>query len=289
MKKILGSVLVASLLFTNSFATNSKTISKNAIKIEKSSQNTKSHAKISQEAINAVMLTQKVLVDISKNDTKTAIKDIEKAIGKLEVVLAKRDAPLMLPIDTSVSAYEYSAKSSTIKKGLKIVKDLLDSGKVQEARRFLNTFQSEIDIVTVNLPLASYPASLKLAASYLHDNKVKEAKDILEMALNTLVTTKVIIPIPLITADALIHDAKKIAKKDKKQALKHLEMAKEELKKAELLGYTSDSDVTYKMLNQAIQKVQKEIKGKNKAEKLFEDLLNKLKSFKDEATKTSSK
>ena len=109
------------------------------------------------------------------------------------------------------------------------------------------------------------------------------------MALSTLVTTKVIIPIPLVTADALIHDAKKIAKKDKKQALKHLEMAKEELRKAKLLGYTSDSDVTYKALDKAIEKVQKEIKGKNKAEKLFEDLLNKLKSFKDEATKTSSK
>ena len=289
MNKILGSVLVASLLFTSGYATSSRTISQDAIQVAKKDATQSSRSHIVKEAVEAVVLTQKVLVDIAKKDKKEAIKNIEKAIGKLEVILAKKDAPLMLPIDTSISAYEFKADLSTIKKGIKTVKDLLDDGKVQEARRVLNTLQSEIDITTVSLPLASYPKALKLAASYLHEGKLQEAKDVLEMALNTLVETKVVIPIPLITAEALIHDAKKIAKKDKKQALKHLELAQEELKKAQLLGYTSDSDITYKILDSAIRKVQKEIKGKNKAEKLFEDLLNKFKSFKDNATKSSSK
>ena len=288
MKKILGSVLVASLLFSTAYATSSKTISTNAVKVAKKDASSDSQAHIVKEAVEAVLLTQKVLVDIDKKDKKAAIKDIEKAIGKLEVILAKKDAPLMLPIDASITAVEFQADISTIKAGLKTVMKLLREGKVQEARALLNTFQSEIDITTVNLPLASYPKALKLAASYLHDNKLKEARDVLTMALSTLVTTKVIIPIPLITAEALIHDAQKIAKKDKKQALKHLELAKEELKKAELLGYTSESDVTYKMLTKAINKVEKEIKGKNKAEKLFEELLEKLKSFKEKATKTVS-
>ncbi len=288
MKKILGSVLVASLLFSTAYATSSKTISTNAVKVAKKDASSDSQAHIVKEAVEAVFLTQKVLVDIDKKNKKAAIKDIEKAIGKLEVILAKKDAPLMLPIDASITAVEFQADISTIKAGLKTVMKLLRDGKVQEARALLNTFQSEIDITTVNLPLASYPKALKLAASYLHDNKLKEARDVLTMALSTLVTTKVIIPIPLITAEALIHDAQKIAKKDKKQALKHLELAKEELKKAELLGYTSESDVTYKMLNKAINKVEKEIKGKNKAEKLFEELLQKLKSFKEKATKTVS-
>ncbi len=288
-KKILGSILAASLLLSSAYATSSKTISNDAIKVAKKDAKSSSESHIVKEAVEAVVLTQKVLVDIAKKDKKSAIKDVEKAIGKLEVILAKKDAPLMLPIDASITATEFRAESSTIKAGLESVKDLLDDGKVQEARELLNTFQSEIDITTVSLPLASYPQALKLAASYLHDDKFKEAKDVLEMALNTLVTTKVVIPIPLVTAEALIHDAQKIAKKDKKQALKHLELAKEELKKAELLGYTSESDVTYKVLNKAIEKIEKEIKGKNKAEKLFEDLLNKLKSFKEKATQTSSK
>ena len=288
-KKILGSILAASLLFSSAYATSSKTISKDAIKVAKHDAKSDSQSHIVKEAVEAVMLTQKVLVDIAHKDKKSAIKDIEKAIGKLEVILAKKDAPLMLPIDASITAVEFTADSSTIKAGLKSVMNLLRVGKVQEARELLNTFQSEIDITTVNLPLASYPKALKLAASYLHDGKLSQAKDVLEMALGTLVTTKVVIPIPLITAEALIHDAQKIAKKDKKQALKHLELAKEELKKAELLGYTSESDITYKVLEKAIEKVEKEIKGKNKAEKLFEELLEKLKSFKEKATQTSSK
>jgi tetratricopeptide (TPR) repeat protein len=289
MKKFLGSVLVASLLLTNSYAASSQTISNDAISVAKKDAKTSSQAHIVKEAVEAVFLTQKVLLDIEHKDKKKAIEEIEKAIGKLEVVLAKKDAPLMLPIDYSMSAYEFTADTSTIKKGLEAVKDLLDDGKVQEARALLNTFQSEIDITTVSLPLASYPKALKLAASYLHDDKMDEAKDVLTMALNTLVQTKVIIPIPLVSAEALIADAQKIAKKDKEQALKHLEMAKKELKKAELLGYTSDSDITYKALNHAIEQVEKEIKGKNKAEKLFEELMKKLSIFKENSTKTSSK
>lgn len=287
-RKIAASLLAASLLFSAAYATSSKSISNDAIKVAKSDAKSTSESHIVQEAVDAVMLTQKVLVDIAKKDKKRAIKDIEKAIGKLEVVLARPNAPLMLPIDFSVTATKFNADLSTIKKGLKEVKELLDDGKIQEARMLLNKFQSEINITTVNLPLGSYPKALRLAATYLHDGKLDEARDLLEMALNTLVTTQVIIPIPLISAEALVHDAQKIAKKDKKQALKHLELAKEELKKAEYLGYTSQSDVSYKMLKRAIEKVEKEIKGKNKAEKLFEDLLQKLKAFKESATKSSS-
>ncbi len=289
MKKILGSVIVASLLFTNGFATNSKTISSDAVKVAKKDAKASSQTSVIKEAVDAVILTQKVLMDISKNKKEDAKKDIEKAIGKLEVVLAKKDAPMMLPIDYSVNAVEFQADISTIQKTIKAIQNLLDDGKIQEARTLINTLQSEIDINTVNLPLASYPQALKLAASYLHDNKLTEAKDVLEMALSTLVHTTVVIPIPLVTADALIHDAQKIAKTDKQQALKHLEMAKDELKKAELLGYTSSSDISYKVLDDTIEKVEKEIKGKNKAEKLFEELMHKLKSFKDKATTTSSK
>ena len=291
MKKLLTSVVAASLLFTSAvYATSSKTISNDAIKVAKQKAQNDPQLKIVQEAVDAVALTQKVLVDLThKKSTKKAIKDIEKAIGKLEVILSHKNAPLMLPIDGAITAYEFQAPSSTIENGLQQVKKLLNKNDVQAARVLLNTFQSEIDITTVNLPLASYPKALKLAASYLHDGKTKEAIDVLKMALSTLVTTKVVIPIPLISAEALIHDASKIAKKDKKQALKHLELAKEELKKAKLLGYTSESDVTYKVLDKAIEKVEREIKGKNKAEKLFEDLINKLKSFKEKATKTFSK
>ena len=282
MKKFIISVATAALLCgtTTLMAKTSAEVSKTAV------SNAKTTAKDNQVhvikgAVEAVALTQKVLVDLDKKDTKSAIKDLEDAIGKLEVVLAAEKAPKFLPVDASINAIEYVGDVKQIKKSVKTVENLLDDGKVQEARVLLDTLRSEIDVVSVNLPVSSYPDALKLAAKYLHENKVDEAKAVLATALSTLVEDVVVIPIPVLKANALVIAASKIAKTDKEQALKHLAQAKAELEKAQALGYTSKSDVTYKALDEAIEKTEKEIKGKNKAEKLFEELIEKLKSFKE--------
>jgi len=283
MKKVLVSLTAAALLCTTSvMAATSAEISKNAVRSAKSEANDK-QLKVVKEAVEAVLLTKTVLSDLEKKDLKNAKKDLESAIGKLEVILAHKNALLMLPIDSIVTATEYTGDLKSIKTDLELVNDLLDDGKVQEARRLLNRLQSEIDIVTISLPLVSYPQALKLAAKYLQDDKIKEAKDILKMALGTLIQNEVVIPLPLLKAEALVDAASKIAKSDKDQALKHIESAKNELKIAEALGYTSSSDTTYKILNDSIEKVEKEIKGKNRAEKLFEELIDKLKEFKEKA------
>ncbi len=286
MKRVILSVAAAAMLLGSpAFAKSSAEVSAGAVKSAKSAAQ-EQKVEVVKEAVDAVFLTQKVLLDIEKGDTKAAKKDLEKAIGKLEVVLAHPNAPALLPIDSTITATEFKADLKSVKAALKAVKELLDDGKVQEARRLLNTLQSEIDIVTVSLPLVSYPQALKLAAKYLNSGKTAEAKEVLEMALSTMVQSEVVIPLPLLKAEALISAASEIAKKDKAQALKHLEQAKTELKIAEALGYTSESDTTYKMLDDAIEKVEKEIKGKNRAEKLFEELMNKLKEFKERAVKT---
>ncbi len=281
MKKLLLSVATAALLCsTGVMAKTSAEVSKQAVSTAKTEAKDKS-VHVVKEAVEAVVLTQKVLVDLDKNDTKSAIKDLEAATGKLEVALAAEHAPKFLPIDTAITAVEYLGDVKEIKRNIDTVKDLIDDGKIQEARKLLTTLQSEIDVTTVNLPVSSYPDALKLAAKYLHDNKPEQAKAVLVAALNTMVEETIVIPIPVLKADALIVAASKIAKEDKEQALKHLAQAKVELEKAKVLGYTSKSDVTYKALRKAIEKTEKEIKGKNKAEKLFEDLINKIKSFKE--------
>ena len=282
MKKFIISVATAALLCgtTTLMAKTSAEVSKTAVSNAKTTAKDK-QVHVIKGAVEAVALTQKVLVDLDKKDTQSAIKDLEDAIGKLEVVLAAEKAPKFLPVDASITAIEYVGDVKQIKKSVKTAEDLLDDGKVQEARVLLDTLRSEIDVISVNLPVSSYPDALKLAAKYLHDNKADEAKAVLATALSTLVEDVVVIPIPVLKADALIKAASKIAKTDKEQALKHLAQAKTELEKAKALGYTSKSDVTYKALEKAIEKTEKEIKGKNKAEKLFDELIEKLKSFKE--------
>lgn len=275
--------LVASC--TSAFSTGtSDQVGANAVKSAKAEAK-ETQIEVVKEAVDALVLTHRVLNDLDSNKQDEAIKDLEKAIGKLEVVLANKQTPAMLPIDSSIVAVEFAGDLKSIEKTTKEVRDLLNKSEIQAARRLLDTLQSEIDVVTVNLPLASYPQALKLAAKYLHENKPEEARDVLEMALNTIVRTEIIIPIPLLKAEALVNEAKKIAATDKEQALKHLQAATTELKTAEALGYTSSSDTTYKALNESIESIEKEVKGKNKAEKLFDELKAKLKEFKEKAVK----
>ncbi len=286
MRKVIVSVVAAALLgSTGLMAETSANVTSKAVKSAKAKAES-GKLKVIEEAVSAVVLTQNVLDALDKNDVEKAKRELEKAIGKLEIVLAHKDAPALLPIDSVITATEYMGDLKSIKETLSAVKKLLATKKVQEARRLLDTLQSEIDIVTVSLPLISYPQALRLSARYLNEGKIKEAGDVLKMALDTLVRSETIIPLPLLKAQALIEAAQKVAKSDKQQALKHLDAAKKELKIAEALGYTSGSDTTYKMLDDAIEAVEKEIRGKNRAEKLFEELMEKLKEFKEKALKT---
>ena len=291
MKRLLVSVVTAGLLISGAFASaatkaeSNKAVSEAKAKVVKEQK----ELKIVKEAVEAVALTNKVLVELDQGKKDEAIKDLEKAIGKLEVVLSAPKAPALIPIDSAIEVVDFPGSVDDIKTALISAKALLAENRVQEARRILDTLRSEIVLKIINLPLASYPAALKLAAKFLHEDRIDEAKNVLNQALATFVEVDVVTPIPLLQAIHLVEVAKEEAKKDKQKALDMLKSAKLALKKAEALGYTSTSDTTYKMLEDAIEKIEKEVKGKNRAEKLFEDLIKKLKEFKQKAVKTINK
>ena len=282
MKKLLTSIVAASILVTSSFAADTKTnnVSKNAVvKAEKKAQSTQ----LIKEAIRAIQYTQDALIYLNNKKTNKAKESLKKAVGELAVVLNSPNAPYLLPVDVQINAYQFVGDVKKIKTLTSQAKDLLKENKIPQAREILNSLRSEINIKTVNLPLATYPAALNLAIKYINEGKIKEAKDVLAMALSTLVEVDNIIPIPLIKAQALAEEASKIVKKDKKQALKYLAEAKHQLVIAEALGYTSTSDTTYKMLKDEITKLESEINKGHKTASIFSDLISKLKEFKEKA------
>jgi len=235
-----------------------------------------------QEALDSLEFTHQALVDLSSNKEKSAKLNIQKALGKLEAILSSEKAPKLLPIKNSIKVVEYVGDKQSIEVKIDEVKELISQNKIQEARALLNTLQSEIDVTVVSLPLASYPSALRLASKYIYAGKIQEAKKVLELALSTFDTTVEVIPVPLVKALDLTHIASMLAKKGEKQkAITYLESAKDELAIAQTLGYLSSSDETYKTLNDAIDAIEKEIKGKNKAEKLFDEFKNKLTDFKN--------
>jgi hypothetical protein len=302
MKKVLLSSVVALALLGSGLSAaeakapatasvkSSKSVSADAVKHGKANATVKrDDVKVVQEAVDAVKLTQEVLVALDKNKKDEAIKTLEKAIGKLEVVMSNPKAPALIPLSASVVVSEFPGTAYDVESAVITSIALLQHKRVQDARLIIQTLKDEIDFITVNMPLATYPAALKLAAKYLHEDKVKEARAVIATALNTFVEVDVVTPIGILQAQELIAAAAQVAKQDKQLALAHLEAAKAALKKAEALGYTSTSDTTYQMLNDAINQIEKEVRGKNKAEKLFEELIAKLKEFKEKAVKSVSK
>ena len=301
MKKILLSTLVASLLVSGSFA--KETAAKgatvkqvNTIAVNNAKQDAKDHkAKLVQEAIDSLKYAHDALVALDKKDTKSAKANLEKALGKLEVILASEHAPKLLPVDNVITVQEFIGTSKDAKAAVTLAGLLLADGKVQAAREILLPLKSEIDVTVVNLPLATYPDALKLAAKYINDGEVEKAKAVLATALSTFVEVTTVAPIPLLKAADLIAAAAAIASEDTKQAKVYLSAAQEQLKLAEALGYVSKSDVTYKALDEAIDDIKdhitsKEIKAKFDALKAkLKDFTSKIFSSKDEAKKEAEK
>lgn len=288
MKNIVLSTLLASVLLTGAVqakdtAAKDATVKEvNKIAVNNAKSNAKEHeAKLVTEAINSLKDAHDALVALEKKDEDLATKKLESALGKLEVILASNKVPELLPIDSMIRVNEYIGTSKEIDTTLNAVRVLLNKNKVQEARALMLPLQSEIDITTVSLPLGSYPDVLKLAAKYVHSHEVEKAKEVLAIALSTFTSVTEIVPIHLLKATALIAASATIAKEDKSRALAYLDGASESLKVAHKLGYVSKSETTYKMLQEQIEAVQKEIKGPNKAEKLFETLKTSLKEFKE--------
>ena len=288
MKKIVLSSLLASILFTGGVyakETASKDASVNEVNkiaLSNAKEDAKAHqAKLVQEAINSLKDAHDAFVALKQKDEEGATKKLESALGKLEVILASKKVPELLPIDSIVKVNEYLGTSKDIEKTLAAVPALLVKNKVQEARALMLPLQSEIDITTVSLPLGSYPDALKLAAKYVHSHELDKAKDVLAIALSTFTSVTEVVPIPLLKATDLIAASSAIAKEDKQRALAYLDAASESLKVAHHLGYVSKSTTTYKSMQDQIEAIQKEIKGPNKAEKLFETLKSSLKEFKE--------
>ena len=288
MRKLLLSAITASLLLSTAGmakeeASKNATVGEvNKIAISNAKEDAKSkQTKLATEAIESLKYAQSAVINLEHKESKKATEDLEKAIGKLEVIMAAKDAPKLLPVNNVIRVQEFVGTAADVEKSVKLAKSLLDDGKVQEARALMIPLVSEIDITVVSLPLASYPDALKLAAKYIHEKQEEKAKEVLYIALSTFTEVTEVVPIPLLESADLINAAARVAKEDKNRALKYLDAASDTLDVAEKLGYVSRSETTYKILHEKIDEVKKEIKGKNKAEKLFESLTEKLKEFKE--------
>ncbi len=228
--------------------------------------------KTPKEIGEGLQLTMQAVQKIAKHQEKEAQKLLEKASSNFEKALKANPDLELIPVEENVEAFEFDADSKVIEKILNDVRKLLKEHDTQEAIALVSPLKDELDIAIVSIPMKLYPASTKKALELLKKGDAKGALVTLEEGFGTIVTTISVIPTPLLSAQSLVIAASELDKSKREEAKKLLEAAKEELRRGELLGYTHQHTPEYQALTQDINEIEKEIKGKNAVEKLYDKL-----------------
>ncbi len=232
-----------------------------------------------KEIIEAINMTTQAARDIQAGKLDAAVKDLETASKDFDKALKANPALDFVPVAQSIQIKTFAGDSKIISKALTTADDLIKKHATQDAREILLPLRDEMDFTVQFLPMKTYPAVTKKAAELLKQKKAEEALMVLSEGFGTVVGVQQVIPIPLMLAQDMTLEASKLAKEKREEAIKLLEAAKEQLKRAELLGYTQKHSPEYKALSTQIDAIEAEIKGKNEPAKLYEELKKKFEAL----------
>ena len=259
----------------------------------------KEREKLVQEAVTALKETEHALKALRENKASEALNALSTVIGKLEIIVARDPELKFVPVDVEVTSIDIVANEENIeeqiKEALEDVREFLDQGEVQKARRLLSSLASELVITTYSLPLATYPDAIKAIVPLIDKGKVEEAKQALVAVLDTLVVTnRIVIPLPVLRAEAFVKRAEKLAQELETSAIKSAESTTKEaeqssapptkeLRLAEVLGYGME-EKQYDKLHEQIAAIEQKIGVKETTEGLFATLRQTLSNFVDTFT-----
>lgn len=234
-----------------------------------------------QDAVSALQETENALAALDKKDAKAATAALERATGKLEIVLARNPNLALAPVDVSIVSYDVLGSVDAVNALRKSAEEALEDGRLQEARHLIDGLASETVVRVSNLPLATYPDAIKAAAVLVAQNKLDEAKAALEAALSTIVIRDVIHPLPLTRASAAIEEARKLAANtqrgagDEARIQRLLTIAREQLRLGQALGYATKDEM--KDLLKTVDEIEDGTKNKGAATSIFDKIRERFK------------
>jgi hypothetical protein len=248
---------------------------------------------IFHEAKDAVLEIRKALVELDNKNAKIALAALKAASTNLDVVLKKNPNMAMLPVDIQVDIVDFNGDNNTISKATAEADKLLNNGQLQEARKILAVLASEMRTTTTSLPFGVLAEAVKKAQSLIEENtdeKTAEASVVLNDALNMLVETTDVMPLPILRAEGYLTEASIVEhtqdlkqEKVRENVLKFTDEAKTQLKQAELLGYGGKDD--YQMLYKAIDEI-KDTMASEKSAVTWDNIKKKLAELKSKLTFT---
>jgi hypothetical protein len=233
---------------------------------------------LDKDAIAVIEQTVQAIDSIAAGKTADALKSIEEATGKVNIVLARNPGLALIPVSVEALIIDTAPRDID---DIKKLADAADAAILVDdfptARALLGALRSEVRVRTYNLPLGIYPTALQDAARLL-DKDSQAASVALLAALNTLVTVDQVTPLPLLVAQEAISQAQASAQKDKNAAQKAVETAEFELNQAIVLGYAGQ-DPEYAALKDDISNLKKQLKGSEDSNSAFSKLKARLGAF----------
>jgi hypothetical protein len=234
---------------------------------------------LDQDAITSIQQTEGAIQCIAENRKDDALAEIERATGKINILLARNPASAVIPVDVQVVIIDAAPTDlKQIDHTVQLATDATKDKDLPAARILLASVISELRIRTTSLPLATYPEALKRAAQLLDQGNNRDAGDVLLTALNTLVIVDHVLPLPLVLAQAAIDEANSQRQNNKELALTLLEAAKNEIMRSRHLGYLSE-DAEYKALDDEIANLESAVKGTGNTTSLFAQLRERIAAF----------
>ena len=284
---VILSLVTSSVTFAKQTSAQENTKEKEKVEETKQNQTAEKRKQILSEATKAISRTREALKRLDEKKAKEALELLEKATGKLEIILARDPGLALAPAGVTSATYDVFTDIASINVIRDRAEDALEDGRLQEARRLIRNLASETVISITNIPLATYPSAIKLAAGSIDGGDLETAKTILQTALNTLVITESIIPLPVVHAEYKLKEAQVLAGKVERNEEENTRLknfiadARNELKLAEALGYSSKTN--FKHLYEQLDHIEE----KTKEGKTDKNFFAKIKSFLKDITATS--
>ncbi|ALF55287.1 hypothetical protein ACX27_24645 [Nostoc piscinale CENA21] len=263
--------------------------SQQEIEQERQKATNEAQSSLDQDAIAALEETRNAINAIDQGNTQEALQALERATGKLDILLARYPELALVPVSTQITIIDLAPRDFDLIEPIRDeAKRAVNEEDFPTGRALLHNLVSEIRTSTVNLPLETYPDAMKESARLLHQGRNDEARAVMQLALSTLVVTEQSRPIPLINALTELAAAMALAaqgqdqqnqdQQNRDQVLRLLEDARTQLKLARELGYAR-RDPEYKELDRAIRDIERQIRAKEKTESPFAKLREKFFSF----------
>jgi ribosome-associated translation inhibitor RaiA len=249
------------------------------IEKERQQATAEAESKLDREAIAAIEETKKAIAAIERGKTQEAIAALERATGKIDILVAQYPKLALIPVAAQVAIVDFAPQDfNLVDRIRKQVKGVAIAEDFPAARELLNNLISEIRTAIVNLPLERYPDATKQAARLLNEGKIDEAKGVLQLALSTLVVTEQARPLPLVKAHTDLVTAVTLTEKDRDAAQRLLEDARTQLKLAQELGYAR-GDREYAAFDKAIKNLERQVKARENTAGAFAKLQEQFSSF----------